>query len=595
MASTNGIEPAAGGAHRMLLRGRSRWGFWVALATNLLVFAAANAFWHYLATGRFADIRPSAYTAALTTPVGEVFLHPLNVFSHPWMIVISGLLLGVLIFAPITVAVAWRPLAAVGFVAVLVLVGHGPVLALAVAIGCVIGGRTHLRAEMPFLAILLGLLPAAGYLALSAVAGVDAAAVLPHRRWALYAPLLIAFVAAMLAGGLVLGLARLARFRPGVVCPVLALLVACPVGAFYTHIGADELDYALIANRLQPGDALFEDEALETWARRNKAEGLTPQTIGNAVREDLQARREALLRRCAEFLSRHAGSGRRAAVMWLRAQALSLQVDENALRRELIRYSTSFPAAASAEAWGALRRECPGSPQAALAYWRLGELALRRAASGRPDPNDRPAHEAEEHLYEALERLREAFGTPADRVAAEPARMFTRAADLPGREYYRTALEGVERLLWVIEQNDVLADANSAEALGAYLSVNPNDVDYCDRLVALLSDRARLREKTKMGDNLKLAVALHTPDLYTRADMLIQLARDERTDAAVVANFELGLLTRSTARDPAIVLKPELKAPEEYFRTVVAAPPNPYQQKAAEQLASLTSQARAKP
>ena len=95
-----------------------------------------------------------------------------------------------------------------------------------------------------------------------------------------------------------------------------------------------------------------------------------------------------------------------------------------------------------------------------------------------------------------------------------------------------------------------------------------------------------------MGDNIKLAIALQTPNVYERAEMLIQLARDERTDSAIVANFELGKLALRTAEAPAIGLVEGLKTPQEYFRTVIAAPANPYKRRAAELLVSLAARPR---
>jgi hypothetical protein len=112
--------------------------------------------------------------------------------------------------------------------------------------------------------------------------------------------------------------------------------------------------------------------------------------------------------------------------------------------------------------------------------------------------------------------------------------------------------------------------------------------------VALLNDPARKRERTALGDNIKLAIALQTPNVYERAEMLVQLARDERTDAAIVANFELGKLALRTAEAPVINLVDGLKTPEEYFRIILAAPPNPYQQKAAEMLASMAIKPKGK-
>ena len=69
--------------------------------------------------------------------------------------------------------------------------------------------------------------------------------------------------------------------------------------------------------------------------------------------------------------------------------------------------------------------------------------------------------------------------------------------------------------------------------------------------------------------------------------MLIWLAADERTDAAVEANYQLGMLTMQTGRAMALPLIPRLKQPKDYFRTVIAAPPNPWQDLARQHLRRL--------
>ncbi len=577
---------------RWLLRSASPLRTVIYLGLLLAGFAVTAAFWRYLATGSWAEFHPLAYYRDLATPTGEIFRHPLDVLSYPWMIAVSGSALGLLVFVPLLTSVAYRPLLAAPFVLMVAVLAHAPVLALAAGIGCVVAGRNRLRNDMPFLAMVLGLLPAVGYFALTAPGGVEAAAVQPVQRWALYAPLLLAFVLAVVAGAVLLGLARLSGLRQGAVCPLAALLCVAPTVAFHLRIGHDELAYALIVDRVQTGGAIFEDEALRPWSRRHGAEGLNPQTVAVRVREHLQQRRDRLIDRCDRFLDRHADSDRRPAVCWLRAQTTSLQLDRVALANGLIKYTTSHTLPASAEAWRELREGFPAAPQAALADLHLGELALRRLAREDGEDPNVLVREADEHLQRARAALRKLLPAAADRLGRpEPTRMFAPPPDVPPASMYRTALESVERLLWLMERNDVLTDANSAEALGAYLALNPKAPDYPVRLSRLLSDPEHARERTPMGDNLKLAVALHTPDIYQRAEMLIQLAR-ERTDAAIVANFELGKLALRTAEAPAITLTRGLKTPEEYFRTVIAAPPNPYQQKAADLLASLASRPR---
>jgi hypothetical protein len=138
-------------------------------------------------------------------------------------------------------------------------------------------------------------------------------------------------------------------------------------------------------------------------------------------------------------------------------------------------------------------------------------------------------------------------------------------------------------LVWLIESNDVTNNPLSAEAFAALLDANPCGLNYYRQL----SELAGRHEHTLLGDNLKLAVAMATPSLYERAEMLILLAEDPKSDSAVEANYELGRLAMRTGQAPALPLVENLRKPQEYFQRVVASPPNPWQQPAWEHLASL--------
>ena len=160
----------------------------------------------------------------------------------------------------------------------------------------------------------------------------------------------------------------------------------------------------------------------------------------------------------------------------------------------------------------------------------------------------------------------------------------TESPPVPG--YYTVALFRVRRLIWLMERNDVTENPTVAEALTAWLNENPHEPGYDERLGKLVS----LYERTPLGDNLKLAVALATSDPYAQADMLIYLSEDERTDAAVEANHQLGMLAMQTARARALPLVPKLQNPEAYFRIVTAAPPNPWTDVAREHLERLAKE-----
>lgn len=567
---------------RPLLRPTSALRTGLFLVVNLTGYAVVNAFWQYLATGRWLNLRAGAYWPDRIIPLGRMFVEPLSVLQHPWMILVTGLLLGVIVFVPIVVGVLYRLLYAAAFVVVVALLGHAPMLAAALAVGCALAGRTPLRSDLPLVAAVLGLVPVGLYLYFLGFAGVDSSAVLPLQRWVFYGPVFVAIVSAVLASAIVLALAAWTGFRPGVVWPVMVALLAVPMVIFYTRVGPAQLDYAVLINRLGPGRTSFRDMALSEWIDKHAARGLNRQTQEIRVREDLEGRKRELIDACDAFLLRRPAGDRVATVLWIRAWCMGLQLDERAFDGDLIRCSAAYPLEASRGAWRQVLREAPASPQAALARWRLGELALRR---GRPT-------EAEELLNAAAEALREIVaGLGAGRNAAQDERIFLPVATAPAGAHYRQALVAAERLLWLIRENDALTDASAAEALAAFVAVNVRRRDHYPRI----TDLARDYEGTKMEDNLKLAAALGNPNDYEGAAALIVLAeRKPPTDAAIEANYELGQLAMQEARAPALQLLEGMKTPQAYFKAVLAARPNPWQLAARRRLDTLTPTTRPK-
>ena len=171
---TSGAPKAAYMHSHWLMRTDRLRRAWTCLALCMAGYAGACAFWRYLASGQWVNFRPAVFYRDLTIPLGEVFRHPLDVLTYPWMILALGLGLGLMVLVPLILAVLYRPTTAVGLILSLILLGHMPVLALAVGAGCALAGRAKFRRETPYLALALGLLPTAGYFALSAMASTRA-------------------------------------------------------------------------------------------------------------------------------------------------------------------------------------------------------------------------------------------------------------------------------------------------------------------------------------------------------------------------------------------------------------------------------------
>ena len=171
------------------------------------------------------------------------------------------------------------------------------------------------------------------------------------QRLVLGGVLLAAVVTAILAFTAVLAMAPLMRFRPGVVAPALAVLIAVSLGVFYIRVGSDELEYSIIAESLTAEETIFEPVAMDTWSRMNHAEGLNGQTLSLKVQDDLLDRRQELISRCESFLARYPNSGRAPGILWAAAQAQSLQLDATALEMGLVKYSVSHVLAGSEATW----------------------------------------------------------------------------------------------------------------------------------------------------------------------------------------------------------------------------------------------------
>jgi hypothetical protein len=545
---------------------------WPFLFVNLACFAAVCAFREYLAGGGWFDFSWTSYLADLATAPGEAMLRPLSAASHPWMILVTGMLLAAMIYVPLMTAVLYPLPFTVLFVAACAVLAHMPALAAASLAGCVMAARTPLRNDMPFCAIVLGAVPPAVYLLLFGYSASQAVELLPLRRWILMAPAVIAVVAGVAACATALGLVRLTRNRAGVVWPALVALAGGAACLFWLYVGPAELRYAMIVDGLAGGDLVLQPAGVAQWRTAHKAQGLNDQNFANRLRDYLRTRQVEMVADCDSFLGKYPSSRRAVEVLWLKAQCQSLQLDMPALNDGKVRYSASFPLQASAETWRDLMDQFPGSPQAALASWRLAVLALRK---GDVDTADKYLAAAAARL-EARAEIRRSVAKSGKRDG-----IFDSPDTIPYRGYYADALFRIRKLLWLIEVNDIADDPAAADALAAWVSESPCQDDYADRLGGLVD----AYERTALGDNLKLAVAMAVDDPYMQAEMLIWLAEDERTDAAIEANYQLGMLVMQTARARALTLIPRIKTAPEYFRTVVAAPPNPWQDFAREHLA----------
>ncbi len=563
---------------------------------NLVGYSAANAFLYYLSTGRWTDFSPHSYRAALAAPLSEMLLHPLSIFSQPWLMVVGGMLVAAVVFVPIIVAVLYRLRISALFVLVVAVIAHAPLLSGFLATGCLLAGRTGLRRRLPFAAILAGLCPAMIYLQFFSFG--DEQALMPLQRVTLLLVFVSALIAAVLAGAVVLVLARLTRFRPGVIWPVLLVFLAAPVWLYYDKIGPAELDYALIAGRVGPGDAIFSPPdagdlgrylpriAAQPQSRPASQPGSRPSSqpgdtlvsqrftaLRVSARMDLDHRRKALMDECSDFLQRYPDSARAPAVTWIMVTAKDVRIDKQALAAGSVKYVYVGPTAESKGAWADLAERYCLCPQAYVAHHRQGVQAIR----------DGRLRKGYDHLRTAQSLLMTHLAEPETEFHAGWSEVFAATESLPGREYYRKVLADNDIIIWLMEINNVRhGSAKNTEAFRNYMRLWPfigadskellnlaegfgdTELDDNFRLQAILADKAHSQDPSKTARDNKLDLALK-----------LSQPAGEVNDAAIAANYELGRLALRLADTPDWS-KMKLKTAEYYFGVVKSAQESPY-------------------
>lgn len=550
------------------------------VSVNLLIYTGVNAFWRFLATGQWDNFNVHAYWRGLQAPF-EGLSHPLGVIHYPWMILVFGLLMSVIVFTPIVIAVLYRLRVALLFLLVAAAVGQAPALVVGAGLGCLAAARTKLRSNLPMVAVLLGLAPMVVVIALLDLLGMlmpgDVAAQ-PMWRWLMYMPFFVTGVLAVIALAIILALANLARFRPGVIWPVLAVLLIGPLWMFYDLVGQDELRFALMTHSgrseaLCPDDRLLPELTVDEFRRQHGAQGLADDLLAARAHDALQQQRAALNSAGQEFVDRYPLSKRTPEVLWIMGQSLSLRRDMAALRDGSVRYSAARVRPESEALWQKLLDRYESSPQAALAQLHLAELALRR----------NEPQQAYALLADAYAALATQMPSYADRLAPQHRwGLFAERAQYPSTSYFVAALRRTQYLLWLMDRNLILDNPRAAEALSEWLKIDP--AEEAD-LAKALADRAQKYSQTDLADNLQLARALIEPDVQRRADRLADLATGSG-DAAIEANYERGRLIMDSA---AAGDRDELARAAACFQNVLDEAPNPWHELAAQRLLGLSA------
>jgi hypothetical protein len=388
----------------------------------------------------------------------------------------------------------------------------------------------------------------------------------PGARLMVYAPWLLAVVAACIFAGIVLVIAWVVNYRPGAIAPVLAVLFAVPVMLFETKVGRDELRYRVLESQYGPrARSYFREEdvrsrilehAQQRWLQDETRDlravidnielqwelQLEPipelkQQVADEELTALAAYQYEVVRACDEFCRTRSHSRYIPNVLFLKGRALDMRVDILRFRREgVLSFYDDFVNPISEQTWATLLANYAQSPLAAVAMYKLANFRGRQGQVPQ--------------AVSLLQTLIERFGKPG-----EPAGQGGEAGLLPqifARKPPAATLD--VHVPGVVEQARELLEllqANGDDPIWGYapvaelLQLDRRSPWYDEKLESMLQKyRGSLLE-----DNLALDLAMAAESVSRRISSLQELqGRYPRGDSLPELLFRLGELLEVDAR-----------------------------------------------
>lgn len=580
----------------------------VLLVIDLLLFTGLCMFTYWLRTGLYLPFHGQDYFTLLLrsfkisgpeqVSLADMLVGPISVERTPMQMVILAMVMAALVSVPVLVAILYRFPFALPFAAIIAFVAVLPWLGITGVLACVLASVRPFRLHFRFASALLGMIPFGIYLWMSLNSGSQALPVSsPVEQFKMYAPWALSMMAACFNLAVVLLLASLVGYRPGVISPVLALLFAAPVVLFEANVGQDELYYSVLETRYGPASPdcfkagsivqfiAQQPEAFEVYSRiygpmneplesvraqwRMNLPAVQPlkQKVEQVAIADLEQDRGEVIEQASQFITDFPNSRRVPAALYLQGKAMDTQLDIQQLRRDgSVSYYDDFPGQLSNAVWQALAGSSKNHPLATVARYKLAVQALRQGKTA-----------------EALELLRqvEAFAQNRRARPDAPSQGWF-ALLMPRPEEASTLGVDVEDVALQARQLRELVEANAgdpkygAQPISLLFRMDPHSVQYRDNLL-WLDERF---PGALLHDNLQLLLVLTNPSLSVRINYLERhLSVYKGQDSIPQALYELGRLLEQDARF--------VEAIDRYDAVTVQFPESVWRQQAAQREAAL--------
>ncbi|MFQ5411803.1 MAG: tol-pal system YbgF family protein [Phycisphaerae bacterium] len=370
----------------ILFAGLCCFTFWLRSGTYLP--------WEYAG---YADLMKRSFspTGSDQITLSDFLSSPISVREVPVHAMIMGLQFASLSSIPMLVAILYRLPFSVLFAAMVCFLAAMPWLGITVMLSCILATLGPFRFTFRYASALIGLIPIAFYFIMASWEPKGAASRMEHHRALLYAPWVLALLGSCVICAVALAIARLINYRPGGIPPVLAMLFAIPVFLFHTQVGRDELEYRILEHDIGPGSASVFSSVhigrMAVRAARRRFNESSDRSFDAIYKRYLRAQKSAILlqaerdraraiRRCDTFIERFRDSSHVSSVLFLKARAQDIRVDQAKLKREhRAEFRSDWPSEASFRTWQLLIDRFPQAPITATA---LRNMAILQAARG---------------------------------------------------------------------------------------------------------------------------------------------------------------------------------------------------------------------
>ncbi len=537
----------------------------------LSVYCLCCLFWSKVLTGTFLSFHWTLITNFELWGLGRLVIEPVSIFEYPWQILVLGLLMGMIAFAPTLVAQLMSFRHSLLFVAAIFFLASLPVFALVVLISCLAAASRPLRFRSRFIAIALCIAPQFIYWGLlGGVRGVE-----PVKWGFSFAPWVCAWLVGLVISGLVLGVGHFTRYRPGLVLSSVAIVLVATILVFDRTVGFDELDYQLWVAGNNPKEAVeFHDHSIkEALDETIMNEGVraylagffypTEDRIALRIRlkEKIQSqlcldrwpswlikpdelkyqdKRQILDQQYDKFIQSRPKSPRMPIALYYKAMLSELSPDvEKLTTTEILHFYSDYPFERSRQLWYRLYLEFPTSAESIEARWRI---AKHWAGVGMFEQAEVLLAEAQMMLQQRLEQP--GNESPADetlsRIFVPPAESALTGFDLEQLQFR------LNHLRELTSKQNRGPDKDSAARLAIFVMLNPYTADYKVNLDDLLSE---MDKNDSLRDNVLLEKIRLIADERHRAEEYAGLHREFMdTDGGIAAFYYLALLKISLWR-----------------------------------------------